>query len=326
MSNQNDISLGIFIVDEVHPRCGQILSNAGFRVYDHPGISKEELLKNSPYIYGIVIRSNFPLTGPILQAMPAIRVIGRVGAGLENIDTAFAESNGVLCLNSPEGNRDAVGEQAVGMLLSLFNKIPQAHAQMCQGIWNRLANRGEELQGKTVGIIGFGNMGSSFAQKLQGFGVRILAHDKYKTGFGNSRVGEASLEDLFREADILSFHVPLTPETIYMGNAAFFSRFRNPIYLINTARGKVVQTSDLVQALKEKKILGACLDVLEFEDFGFEKLSHSLDLPEMQYLIASENVLLSPHIAGWTHQSNQKMAEVIAEKIIAGVPLPTQKS
>jgi D-3-phosphoglycerate dehydrogenase len=240
-----------------------------------------------------------------------------VGAGMENIDVAYAEKNGIACVNSPEGNRDAVAEHALGMLLALFNNLIKANTEVRNGKWLREENRGLELCGKTVGIIGYGNMGAAFAQRLQGFGVKVLAYDKYKTNFGNDFVKESSLQEIFEQADILSLHTPLTDETNYLINNAFIKQFKKNIYIINTARGKCLNTADLVANLESGKVLGACLDVLEYEAVSFEGID-AKEMPQpMQYLMKSDKVILTPHIAGWTKESNIKLAEFLAQKIIS---------
>lgn len=245
--------------------------------------------------------------------------IGRVGSGLDSIDVEYANAKGIACLNSPEGNRDAVGEHVIGMLLALLNKICIANNEVKNGRWNREENRGLEIKGKTIGIIGYGNMGSAFAQKLKGFESNVIAYDKYKTNFGNDFVSEVSLEKIFEETDILSLHVPLTDETTYMVNDNFINSFKSKIYLINSSRGKVVNTDDLVNNLKNGKVLGAALDVIEYEETSFEKLvagSWKLEAnPSFNYLKNVDNVILTPHIAGWTFESKIKLSMVLADKI-----------
>jgi D-3-phosphoglycerate dehydrogenase len=240
---------------------------------------------------------------------------------MESIDATYAEHRGITCINSPEGNRDAVGEHAIGMLLMLFNNLNKADHEVRNGRWNREENRGIELQGKTIGIIGYGNTGSAFAKKLKGFDVNILAYDKYKKGFGTKEIEQAGLSDIFENADILSLHIPLNAETEYMVNDSFLKSFRKNIYVINTARGRCLKTDDLVKNMKEGKVLGACLDVNEYEDSSFEKFEIRNSKFEKgdtwQYLINSERVVLSPHIAGWTVESNEKIARVLFEKIKA---------
>src|SRR5690554_4763743 len=236
---------------------------------------------------------------------------------MKNIETELAAARNIRCFNSPEGNRDAVAEHAISMLLALFNQLIQADAEVRKGEWNREKNRGIELKGKTVGILGYGFMGEAFAQRLQGFGVNIIAYDKYKSGFGNDFVQEVDLPTLFERTDVLSIHLPLTEETTFMVDDDFINRFKKPIYLINTARGKNVKTNDLVTALKSGRVLGACLDVLEYEKTSFESLKAE-ELPEaFQYLKSSNKVILSPHVAGWTHESYVKLSSVLAEKILS---------
>ena len=250
-----------------------------------------------------------------MEAAKNLKFIARVGAGLESIDIAYAESKNITLIAAPEGNRDAVGEHALGMLLSLFNKFKQADNEVKQGIWTREANRGVELDGKTVGIIGYGNMGKAFAKKLRGFEVEVLCHD-IKENVGDQNAKQVSLEELQQKADVLSLHIPWTEETHKMLNTDFISKFKKPFWLLNTARGKCVVTADLVKAIKSGKILGAGLDVLEYEKASFESLFSENDLPlALQELIKMDNVLLSPHIAGWTVESKEKLAQVIVDKI-----------
>ena len=238
---------------------------------------------------------------------------------MENIDVDYAVRRGIRCLNSPEGNRDAVGEHALGMLLSLMDHIVVADRQVRYGHWLREANRGDEIKGKTVGIIGYGNMGSAFSQRLKGFEANVISYDKYKKDYSDGNTRETAMEELFEECDILSLHIPLTEETDGMVDDAFLKRFRKNIRLINTARGKIVRTGDLVKNMVSGKVIGAALDVLEYEDTSFEALAE--DLPaELSYLTASDRVILTPHIAGWTHESNIKLATVLVEKIRTLVP------
>jgi D-3-phosphoglycerate dehydrogenase len=306
----------VLLIDSNHEVLHEMLMASGIQCdlfWDKP---KEELIRLIPEYEGLVIRSKFKITKEILDTTTKLKCIGRAGAGMENIDVAYAESKGIKCVHAPEGNRDAVAEHALGMLLMLFNNLKRADQEVRQGMWLRHENRGVEVCGKTVGIIGFGNMGAAFAQRLKGFDCKVLAHDKYKKGFGNDYVKEANLDELFESCDILSIHVPQTEETRYLVDSAFLNSFKKPIYLINTARGKCLNTGDLVNALKSGKVKGACLDVIEYESVSFENLDTS-SLPEpMQYLIKSEKVILSPHIAGWTHESNYKISKTIAEKMI----------
>ncbi|MBS1638390.1 MAG: 2-hydroxyacid dehydrogenase [Bacteroidetes bacterium] len=307
----------ILCIDSNHPVLHETLIDAGFHCdlfWDKP---KDELLALIPQYDGIVIRSRFKITKDILDSAPRLRCIGRAGAGMENIDVSYAESKGIRCVHAPEGNRDAVGEHALGMLLMLMNNLKRADHEVRQGIWKRAENRGYEIKGKTVGIIGYGNMGEAFAKRLSGFDCRILVYDKYKKGFGSELVQEATLSEIYEEADIVSLHTPLTDETRYYIQDAFIRSFRKDIYIINTARGKCLNTADLVSHLKTGKVKGACLDVLEYEAVSFENID-AANLPEpMQYLIKSEQVILTPHIAGWTHESNYKISKILAEKMIA---------
>lgn len=276
----------------------------------------KELIELLPQYDGLVLRSKFKITKEILDNCPQLKCIGRVGAGMENIDVEYANLKGIQCVSAPEGNRTAVGEHALGMLLMLLNNLKRADNEVRHGIWKRAENRGCEIEGKTIGIIGYGNMGSAFAKRLQGFDCKVLVHDKYKTGFGNDYITEVTLQEIQQEADIISIHTPLTTETNYYINDAFISSFAKNIFIINTARGKCLNTIDLVKHLKTGKVKGACLDVLEYESVSFENID-SKDIPEpMHYLINAENVVLTPHIAGWTHESNYKMSEIIAKKMI----------
>lgn len=307
----------ILCIDSNHDVLHETLMQQGFHCDLFWNKPKEELIKLIPDYDGIVIRSKFKITKDIIDSAPNLKCIGRVGAGMENIDVTYAQSKGIICLSAPEGNRDAVGEHALGMLLMLMNHLKRADNEVRHNIWKRAENRGYEIGGKTIGIIGYGNMGHAFAKRLQGFDCKVLAHDKYKNGFGNSYISESSLEKIFQEADIVSIHLPLTEETHYYIDDEFISSFKKNIYVINTARGKCLDTASLVKHLKSGKVIGACLDVLEYESTSFEQIDVNA-LPEpMQYLLNSEQVILTPHIAGWTHESNYKMSKVIAEKMIA---------
>ena len=306
----------ILFIDSNHPSLHQTLEKAGHVCHLHYDWTKEEIIQNIHLYDGIIIRSKIKITKDILDKATNLKFIARAGAGMENIDVAYAESKGIKCIHAPEGNRDAVGEHALAMLLALFNNVLRADKEVREGKWLREENRGVELMGKTVGIIGYGNMGSAFAERLKGFGVKLLVYDKYKTNFGNECIQESSLERIFDEADIVSLHVPLTAETERMVNDTFINNFKKNIYIINTARGKCLNTDDLVMNLKSGKVLGACLDVLEYEMTSFETLDVTM-LPEaFQYLTKSDKVILSPHIAGWTIESHRKIALVLVEKIL----------
>ncbi len=306
----------ILFIDSNHNLLHETLQKEGHQCDLNYGWTHQQIIDNLDAYDGVVIRSKIKITKDIIDKAPKLKFIARAGAGMENIDVAYAESKGIKCLCAPEGNRDAVGEHAIGMLLSLFNNLCKADNEVREGKWIREGNRGIELMGKTVGIIGYGNMGSAFADRLKGFGVNILVYDKYKKNFGSEQIKEVSLEQLFAETDVLSLHTPLTDETHYLINDAFINKFSKNIYIINTARGKSLNTADLVKNIKSEKVSGACLDVLEYEMVSFENLD-STALPEaFQYLTKSNKVILSPHIAGWTIESNEKIAKILAEKIL----------
>ena len=306
----------ILHLDKNHPLLLEKLSEAGFINEENYKASKAEIEEIISNYEGIVIRSRFNIDKQFLDAAKNLKFIARVGAGLESIDTEYAEKLGVKLIAAPEGNRNAVGEHALGMLLSLFNNLTKADSEVKNGLWNREANRGIELDGKTVGIIGYGNMGKAFAKKLRGFDCEVLCFD-IKENVGDENAKQVSLQKLQQNADVLSLHTPWTPLTDKMVNSVFINSFSKPFWLINTARGKSVVTADLVSALKAGKILGAGLDVLEFEKLSFETLFDSDNLPNsLKELFAMDNVILSPHIAGWTVESKEKLATVIAEKII----------
>ena len=305
----------ILFLDSIHPKLQDLLVNSGFECYFDPKITPTTLIEQINSYDGIIVRSKMGLDKKILSHANNIRFIGRVGSGMENVDVEYAESIGIRCLNSPEGNRDAVGEHALGMLLSLMNNMCRASAQVQDGQWNREENRGHEISGKTVGIIGYGNMGSAFAQRLKGFDARVIAYDKYKKNFSNNLVKEVRMDEIFEESDILSLHLPLTAETRYLVDETYLKFFKKPIWLINTSRGPVVKTSALVWALQNKIITGAALDVLEYENSSFSDIDKNLIDDSFNTLTGLNNVILSPHVAGWTHESNIKLAEVLAEKI-----------
>jgi D-3-phosphoglycerate dehydrogenase / 2-oxoglutarate reductase len=306
----------ILFIDSNHQLLHETLQKAGHTCDLNYHWTKEEILANIHKYEGIVIRSKIKITAEIIDKAINLKFIARAGAGMENIDVTYAESKGIKCLHAPEGNRDAVAEHALAMLLSLFNNLCRANKEVREGKWIREGNRGVELKGKTVGVIGYGNMGSAFAERLKSFGVKILVYDKYKKNFGNDQIIETSLEQIFEEADVLSLHTPLTEETHYLINDAFINKFKKNIYIINTARGKSLNTADLVKNMRSGKVLGACLDVLEYELVSFENID-SQNLPEpFRYLAQSDKVILSSHIAGWTVESNEKIAQLLAEKII----------
>ena len=306
----------ILHVDRNHPLMLEQLQAYGFQNDEDYNSAKSEIEDKISNYDGLIIRSRFTIDQTFLDAATNLKFIGRLGAGLENIDTAYAEKKGIQLFSAPEGNRNAVGEHALGMLLSLFNHLRRADQEVRNGIWKREENRGLELEGKTVGIIGFGNMGKAFAKKLRGFDCEVIFYD-LKENIGNQDARQVSLKELQENAEVLSLHTPLTSLTENMINSDFINQFKNPFWLINTARGKSVVTKHLVSALKSGAILGAGLDVLEYEKSSFENLfSDEHALPEaFQYLIEADNVLLSPHIAGWTIESKEKLAQVIVDKI-----------
>ena len=304
-------------LDTNHPLLINQLNKLGFTNDEDYSSLKKDIESKIHGYDGIVIRSRFKIDKAFLDKAINLKFIGRVGAGLENIDCEYAISKNIALIAAPEGNRNAVGEHTLGMLLSLFNKLNKADKEIRAGKWLREENRGLELDGKTIGLIGYGNMGKSFAKKLKGFDVDVLCYD-IKSNVGDENCKQVSLEELQKRSDILSLHTPQTILTRNMINKAFINRFKKSFWLLNTARGTSVVTKDLVEALKSGKILGAGLDVLEYEKSSFENLFSDNNLPEaFQYLIASENVILSPHVAGWTIESNEKLAQTIVDKIKA---------
>lgn len=305
----------VLFIDTAHPILTERITEMGFQCDYFPEYKLEDYQQIAAEYEGFVVRSKIPLNDKILPLATNLKWIARVGAGMENIDIELANKLGIKCLNAPEGNRDAVGEHAIAMLLTLLDRLLIVDQEVRNGIWLRAENRGLEIKGKTVGIVGYGNTGSVFARKLSGFECKILAYDKYKSGFSNDYVQESDMQTIFEEAEIISFHIPLTEETRFLVNKNYLNSFKKDIFLINTSRGSVVKTSDLVDALESGKIKGACLDVLEFEKFSFEAIQKET-LPEaFAKLIKMRNVILSPHIAGWTHESHFKMANILADKI-----------
>jgi D-3-phosphoglycerate dehydrogenase len=307
----------ILHIDSNHPILWGQLEDAGFENHADFKSSKEEIEAKIQDYNGIVIRSRFKIDKTFLEKAVNLKFIARVGAGLESIDCEYAEAKGISLIAAPEGNRNAVAEHTLGVILSLFNNLNQADAEIKAGQWNRESNRGHELDLKTVGIIGYGNMGKAFAKKLRGFETKVLCYD-ILDNVGDENAVQVSLEELQKEADVLSLHLPWTPETDKMVNADFINAFAKPFWIINTSRGKNIVTADLVDAMKSKKILGAGLDVLEYEKLSFETLFQDKNTPEaFQYLLGAKNVLLTPHIAGWTFESHERLAQVIVNKIKA---------
>ncbi len=306
----------ILHLDTNHELLINQLNDLGFTNHEDYISSKQDIEAKIHEYDGIVLRSRFTIDKQFLDAATSLKFIGRVGAGLENIDCGYAEQKGMYLISAPEGNRNAVGEHTLGMLLSLFNKLNKADAEVRQGKWLREDNRGIELDGKTVGLIGYGNMGKAFSKKLQGFDVEVLCYD-IKEHVGDINAKQVPLAVFQEKVDVVSLHTPQTPLTLNMINTEFINQFEKSFWFFNTARGKSVVTKNLVSALKSGKILGAGLDVLEYEKASFENLFSS-ELPEaFQYLIDSKNVLLSPHVAGWTIESKEKLAQTIVDKIKA---------
>jgi len=306
----------VIFLDTVHPILEERLTANGYHCINATQLSLEDILPLLNDACGLVIRSRFTMDFAFLQNAPNLQFIARSGAGMENIDESYCSEKNIQLFNAPEGNRNAVGEHALGMILTLFNQLVKSDTEVRKGKWDREGNRGIELDGKTIGIIGFGNNGSAFAKKLRGFDVKVLAYDKYKSGFGNQFVQESALEEIFRNADVVSFHIPQNEETLFMANDDFFSNFTKSIYLINLSRGKIVQTSALVNSLKSGKVLGACLDVLEYEKTSFESFFEQ-ELPvDFKYILESDRTILSPHVGGWTHESYYKLSDVLADKIL----------
>jgi D-3-phosphoglycerate dehydrogenase len=300
----------ILIVDDIHPIFIEQAEALGYHCNYQPTIKPEQAFEIIGEYVGLVIRSKFLVDRKVLDISKNLRFICRAGAGMDNIDEDYAEEKGIILINAPEGNRDAVGEHAIGLLLNLMNNINRSDAEIRDGIWKREANRGYELKGKTVGIIGYGFMGKSFAKKLAGFEVNIIAYDKYKTGFSDQHAREVSMEEIVKHADVVSFHVPLTAETNGLVNDEYLFHFKKPIFLLNTSRGKVVKIQAVLNSIKQGKILGAGLDVLEVEKFP--ALGEQAWFEELRQ---SNKVILTPHVAGWTFDSYRRISEVMAEKL-----------
>ena len=308
-------TIKILHLDTNHPLLWEQLEKAGFINEADYTSTKEEVESKIENYHGIIIRSRFKIDKTFIDKAKNLQFIARVGAGLESIDCEYAESRNIQLIAAPEGNASAVGEHALGMLLSLFNKLNTADKEVKSGQWNRESNRGTELDGKTVGIIGYGNMGKSFAKKMRGFDVEVLCYDIIPNK-GDENAKQVSLQEVQQKADVLSLHIPWTPETDKMVNTTFINQFLKSFWFINTARGKSVVTADLVSALQSSKILGAGLDVLEYEKLSFETLFEGDKPAAFDYLLNANNVLLTPHIAGWTFESKEKLAQVIVDKIL----------
>ena len=304
----------ILLLDKNHPLITEQLSEKGFVLEEDFSSSYEQVLEKIHLYEGIIIRSRIPLDAHFLEKAKNLKFIARVGAGMENIDTAKAQELGIKLINSPEGNKDAVAEHVIGTLLVLMNRLFISSNEVKKGIWLREENRGEEILGKTFGIIGYGNMGKAVAKRLSGFGCKTIFYD-IKPNLSDEFASQVSLQELQENADILSLHTPLTEDTLYMIDEEFISKMKKNFYFINTARGKNLKTSALVNALKSGKIKGACLDVLEYEKTSFENLETKNE--DLEYLLNSEKAIITPHIAGWTHESKIKLAQVIVDKILA---------
>ncbi|WP_439695439.1 NAD(P)-dependent oxidoreductase [Mucilaginibacter sp. AW1-7] len=301
----------ILIVDDVHPIFMELAEAKGYTCDYRPIIKTEEALQIIGNYAGLVIRSKFQVTKQVFDLATNLQFVARAGAGMDNIDEAYAAEKSIKLINAPEGNSDAVGEHAIGLLLSLMNNFNRGDAEIRNGKWEREGNRGYELKGKTVGIIGYGHMGHSLARKLSGFQVDVIAYDKYKTGFSDRYAREVSMEQIVKLSDVLSIHVPLTSETNGLIDDEYLFHFKKPIFFINTSRGKTAKVSSVLKAIKEGKILGAGLDVLEVEKFP--TLAEQAWYDELRQ---SGKVILSPHVAGWTFDSYRKISEVMAEKLV----------
>jgi len=311
----------ILLLDKNHPLITDQLLAKNFILEEDFTSSYDEVCIKIENYDGVIIRSRIPLDRNFLEKAKNLKFIARVGAGMENIDIPVAEKLGIQLINSPEGNRDSVAEHVVGMLLILMNRLFISSNEVKNGIWLREENRGDELLGKTVGLIGYGNMGKATAKRLSGFGCKVIFHD-ILPNLSDEFATQVSLEELKNKAEVVSLHIPLTSETHYLIDGKFISEMENDFYFVNTARGKNVETKHLVEALKSGKVKGACLDVLEYEKASFENLDASTSLStreneDLKYLLNSEKAIVTPHIAGWTHQSKEKLAQVIVDKILA---------
>lgn len=306
------MSKKILIVDDLHPAFKEQAIKLGYLVDDEPLITRKETLERIKDYDGIAVRTKFRIDAEIFAAAPNLKFVARAGAGLDNIDDKIAFERNIQLINAPEGNCDAVGEHAVGLLLSLMNNFRNADIQIRNGVWDREGNRGYELKGKKVGIIGYGFMGQSFAKKLAGFEVDVMAYDKYQTGFSDAFAREVSMEEIVKHCDVLSLHIPLTSETKQMVDDEYFFHFKKPIFFINTARGEIVNTKAVLNNLDSGKVLGAALDVLETEKFP--ALGEQIWYKELK---GNNKVILTPHVGGWTFDSYRKISEVLAEKLTA---------
>ncbi|RPE14051.1 hydroxyacid dehydrogenase [Chitinophaga lutea] len=306
------MSQKVLITAKVHEYLINQLEAKGYTVQYEPSITYNGVMEVIHDCKGLIVTTRIRVDKALIDQAPALEWIGRLGSGMELIDVPYAESKGIHCASSPEGNMDTVGEQATGMLIMLMHNLLKSNLELRQYIWERDGNRAWELGGKTIAIIGYGHTGSSFARKLRGFDMRILAYDKYKKGYGNEYVEESDMDTIFREADIVSLHLPLTEETRHLGNAAFLGNFAKPVVLINTSRGKVVRTADVIGALEAGTLAGACLDVLENEKLD---TFSAAEKEQLQFLLQHPRVVLTPHIAGYSHEASIKMAQVVLTKL-----------
>ena len=304
----------VLFLDTVHPYLLEELQKEGYSCIEGYDLSEKAIIKQHNDIYGLVIRSRISINTNFLSNFNKLTFIARAGSGMENIDVNYAHSKNIHVINAAEGNKQAVAEHTLGMILSLFNNLNKADSEVRKSIWQREENRGIELNGKTVGIIGYGNNGSALAKILSGFDTKVLAYDKYKTNYTSKYAIESDMQTIFEQADILSLHIPLTEETQHLVKDSFLKQFHKSIFLINTSRGACLDTKSLVANLNSGKVLGACLDVLEYEKTSFENLSEQTK--ELKLLLESDRVILSPHIAGWTQESQLKIAQVLFQKII----------
>ncbi|WP_421890455.1 NAD(P)-dependent oxidoreductase [Marinoscillum sp.] len=311
----NEEGLKVLIVDDMHESITSLFEEAGFIPDYRPLIRPEEVHEIIHEYHGLVIRSKMSVDRELIDRAVNLKFVARAGAGLDKVDYTYVSSKGIKLINAPEGNRDALAEHTVGMLLTIFNKLNTATDEVKSGVWNREANRGWELMGRTVGVYGYGYMGEAFAQRLMGFSCRVVAYDKYKTGFSNDHLEEVSLQEFFDEVEILSIHVPLTSETRFLFDEKYFSRFKNLKFLLNTSRGEVVKLSAVNDLLKRGVLLGAGLDVLENEKLDKLTENQQADFKE---LTTYPNVILTPHVAGWTFESYRKINEVLIRKLQAG--------